>query len=293
VIEKRAGRQIFATAVAVLIVVLAAVPWVGAKQHGPKRPKNVRLYIFDCGVIRGLAASLYGFKPEEMATTDMSVACFLIVDPKGTLMWDVGVIPDSHLHADGTPVTEKRVFIVSKALQPQLASVGYKPEDITYLAFSHYHQDHTANANMFAGSTWLARPVERDAMFAEKPPSQAVFDYYKDLKDSKTILIDKDEYDVFGNGNVILKSAPGHTPGHQVLVLNLKKTGKIILSGDLYHYPEERTLNRVPKSDWDPSQTAASRAMIEDYMKKTGAQLWIQHDYTANQKLKKAPAYYE
>jgi len=92
---------------------------------------------------------------------------------------------------------------------------------------------------------------------------------------------------------VILKSAPGHTPGHQVLFLKLSKTGPIVLSGDLYHYPEERAQHQVPKTDFNREQTAASRASIEAFLKKTGAQLWIQHDLTVNAKLKKAPAYYD
>src|SRR5204863_3817681 len=103
------------------------------------------------------------------------------------------------------------------------------------------------------------------------------------LAKSKTVIINKDDdYDVFGDGKVVLKSAPGHSPGHQVLFLDLPKTGKVVLGGDLYHYPEERTLNRIPPRDFNPQQTAASRAAIEAFLKKTGATLWIQHDIAGN-----------
>ena len=57
-------------------------------------------------------------------------------------------------------------------LLPQLAALGYTPADITYLSMSHYHSDHTANANAFAGSTWLVRLAERDMMF--NPPAGAI-----------------------------------------------------------------------------------------------------------------------
>jgi hypothetical protein len=67
----------------------------------------------------------------------------------------------------------------------------------------------------------------------------------------------------------------------------------VVLGGDLYHYPEERTLNRVPPRDFNPKLTADSRAALEDFLKKSGAALWIQHDIVGNAKLKKAPAYYE
>ncbi len=178
-------------------------------------------------------------------------------------------------------------------LLPQMAAVGYAPGDITYLSMSHYHGDHVANANAFAGATWLVRKVERDRMFADTPIPRADPANYSALKTSRTILLDRDEWDVFGDGSVVIKYTPGHTPGHNVLFLKLQKTGPVVLSGDLYHYPEERTLNRLPVADFDKAQTAASRAALEVFLKKTGAQLWIEHDIVANRKLKKAPAFYE
>ena len=65
------------------------------------------------------------------------------------------------------------------------------------------------------------------------------------------------------------------------------------MSGDLYHYPEERKLNRFPTREFNKDQTAASRAAIEGFLKESGAQLWIEHDINANAKLSKAPKYYE
>ena len=114
------------------------------------------------------------------------------------------------------------------------------------------------------------------------------------IKDSKSISLDTDEYDVFGDGSVVLKAAPGHSPGHQVMVLNLPKTGRIMVAGDLYHYPQERTLHRPPPdTEFSVQQSAASRVMIEEYLKKTKTEIWVEHDFVANAKLKKSPAYYE
>ena len=101
------------------------------------------------------------------------------------------------------------------------------------------------------------------------------------------------EYDVFGDGTVVLKSTPGHTEGHQVLALRLAKTGNVVLSGDIYHYPEEVTTGRVPTIDVNKQQTIQSRKELDAYLKKNKAQLWIQHDLAAFEKLKKAPQYYE
>ena len=110
---------------------------------------------------------------------------------------------------------------------------------------------------------------------------------------AKTVVLNGEDHDVFGHGTVVLKSTPGHTPGHQSLFLKLPKTGNVLLSGDLYHYPEEITLKKVPLTDPDREQTAKSREKIEEFVKANNAQLWIQHDYTAGTKRKVAPEFYD
>jgi N-acyl homoserine lactone hydrolase len=275
-----------ATAVTGAAILLAAL------TAAPAPSKSPRLYIFDCGVIKGLGVELFGFKPGEVPIRDFFVPCYLVVHPKGTLMWDVGVIPDSAFKPDGAPVTERQ-STVNRPLLPQLAALGYTPADITYLSMSHYHSDHTANANAFAGSTWLVRLSERDMMF--NPPEGAIVQSasFASLKTAKTRILNEDEYDVFGDGTVVIKSAPGHTPGHTVLFLKLKKFGPLLVAGDLYHYPEEKTMNRFPSFEFDKAQSARSRADIDAFLKATKAQLWIEHDAATNATLKKAPEFYE
>jgi N-acyl homoserine lactone hydrolase len=279
--------------IALVIAALLAPVAAHAQHKAPAPPKSLRLYVFNCGSLNISDPERFRFKKEELATTNLSVGCYLIVHPKGTLMWDVGAVPDSALKAGEKSALEGYATI-TETLKSQMEKIGYEPSDIEYLAFSHYHYDHVANANQFAGATWLARKVERDAMFAPKLPDNKMNPAnYSALKDAKTILIPTDDYDVFGDGTVVMKLAPGHTPGHQVLFLKLKKTGPIVLSGDLYHYPEERKLKRVPTFEFDQQQTVETREKIEAFLKESGAQLWIQHDYAANAKLKKAPQFYE
>jgi N-acyl homoserine lactone hydrolase len=285
-------RRVLSPTIRAVVVFLAFAPFL-LSQTRAKPPKSVRLYVFDNGVIKGLDPAIFHFKKEELATTDMVVCSYLIVHPKGTLMWDSGAIPDADLKADGSPVTQER-FTATKTLKSQLAAVGYTPKDITYFGLSHYHVDHIANANDFAGSTWLVQQPERDAMFAEKggaPVAQRA--KYMALKDSKTKILNGQDYDVFGDGTVVIKPAYGHTPGHQVVYLKLAKTGPILLAGDLYHYQEERGTDKTPTFDFDRDQSLASRAAIEAFVKKTGAQLWIEHDLAHFNQLKKAPSYYE
>src|SRR5579863_92070 len=290
-LPRMCSRKLIATMLQTVAVFLALAPLL-ISQTRPKPPKSVRLYVFDNGVIKGLDPATFHFKKEELATTDMVVCSYLIVHPKGTLMWDSGAIPDADLKADGSPVTQAR-FTATKTLKSQLAAVGYAPQDITYFGLSHYHGDHVANANAFAGATWLVQQPDRDAMFAEKGPPITQRDRYIALKDSKTKILKGEDYDVFGDGTVVVKAAYGHTPGHQVLYVKLAKTGPILLAGDLYHYQEERNTDKTPTFEFDHDQSLASRAVVEAFIQKTGAQLWIEHDLANFNKQKKAPGYYE
>jgi glyoxylase-like metal-dependent hydrolase (beta-lactamase superfamily II) len=263
-------------------------------------PKLLRLYVFDCGVLQPTVEGVerYHVTTAEVGETRMPVPCFLIAHPRGTLMWDVGVIPDSIVESQQPKGARSNVnptvtATVTRTLRSQLAEIGYAPTDITYVAVSHAHIDHTANLNAFSAATWLTPKSERDFMWAENNP-RVNPSFYTELQRSKSIVLDKDEHDVFGDGRVVIKSAPGHTPGHQVLVLNLASTGRVMLSGDLYHYPQERTLRRPPPdNEYSVSGSAASRVTIEEYLQKTGTALWIEHDFVANAKLKKSPSYYE
>jgi N-acyl homoserine lactone hydrolase len=289
---------------ALVLAVLAFAPAclaAAACAASPPGAPGLRLYVLDCGAIHVADTMRYQLRREEVAHADLAVACFLVVHPQGTLMWDTGAVPDAEWTPTGStlvhrltlPDGQTRDIDLTRALGPQLREIGHPPESIRFLALSHYHYDHTANANAFAHATWLVRKVERDAMFATPAPGTTRPDSYAALRASTVAIVDSDARDVFGDGSVVIKSAPGHTPGHQMLYLRLARTGPVLLSGDLYHYPEERTLDRFPVFEFDQEQTRRTRAEIEKYLVATGAQLWIQHDAGANAALRKSPAFYD
>ena len=97
---------------------------------------------------------------------------------------------------------------------------------------------------------------------------------------------------MFGDGTVILKFTPGHTPGHQSLYVKLVHTGGVVIAGDLYHYAEERTLHRMPKEE-ETTGTPASRDMIERFLKEKNAQLWIGHSTVFFKNAIKSPGWYD
>lgn len=271
-----------------VVFTCACVFGQSAKKAQP--PKSVRLYVMDCGRLDIPDTSAYRLKKEELASAPMSAPCFLVTHPKGTLMWDTGPVADTTFK---NGVGKLRYATTTKTLTSQLAQVGYAPSDITYLALSHFHWDHVGNANLFAGSTWLTPKAERDYMFMEPPSTRTEPQNFAQLKNAKTVYITTESYDVFGDKTVMIEAAPGHSPGHQVLYLKLAKFGSLVVSGDLYHYPEERARGLVPTTEFNADQTVASRVRIEKLIKDTKAQFWIQHDLIGNAKLKKSPEFYE
>lgn len=287
-----ARLSIIATVMAVLAL------WVGASATSAELPAPPavtipRLYVIDCGTITNDRPERAGLTREEVKYVDFAVTCYLIVHPKGTLLWDTG-LPDSMV---GRPLYENMVghygLLKVNTLVGQLADLGYRPDGIDYLAMSHLHIDHSGNANLFVKSTWLVAKPEYDSVFSAsaQPSSYLGFENFDRLKDAKTVMVGPD-YDVFGDGSVVIKQAFGHTPGHSVLAVRLVHTGWVVLAGDLYHYPEERSLRRIGAAEAKTS-APASRAAIEAWAKSHNAQVWLSHDMQFFKMARHSPTFYD
>jgi len=175
----------------------------------------------------------------------------------------------------------------------QIAKLGLSMGDFDYVSLSHFHFDHVGIANEVEGATLIIQKKEYDAAFADSVKVPGYYsEFYENLRKSKKIIID-DEYDVFGDDSVRLLPAPGHTPGHQVLFLDLPETGPIVLAGDLYHFQKSREKKYVPAFNVDSVQSLESMHRIEAFVEDKGAHLWIQHDLVQFNKLMKAPQYYK
>ena len=252
---------------------------------------SLKLYVFDCGVIRLGTLDGFSIADDETNVRDLSVPCYVIEHENGRLLWDGGLV-SSTADVDGWQ-GEGMLTRLDKTFGEQLPAIGLDMTSFDYAAYSHMHWDHVGVANEVVGATLIIQQKELDATFSDEVTvpgiRQSLFD---NLRTAEQIVIAGD-YDVFGDGRVRIISAPGHTPGHQVLFIDLANTGPIVLSGDLYHFALSRQDRRVPSFNVDRELTLASMDRVEALVQDTGATMWIEHELALFETLNKAPAFYD
>ncbi len=241
-----------------------------------------RLYIMDCGQNAALDQSRWSPGVNVGKPIELSDNCYLIRHGSDWLLWDTGY-PDA---VAGKPVTTPvGTATRAKTLAAQLSEVGVKPSDIRFVAVSHTHGDHVGNVAMFPDSTLLIQKAEFDWAFApdKKPP----------FRGDRPVRELEGDLDVFGDGSVTIISTPGHTPGHQSLLVHLPKTGWVVLSGDAAHFKDNWDNRRVASMNTSAEQTLASYKRIAELLAEKQAQLWINHDKPQSLGQKHAPEFYD
>lgn len=264
-----------------LTAAIAALAACGQSTAPTTQAPAVELYAMDCGAAAFSNVDMFaddGAFANQART--LFVPCYLIRHPSGDLIWDTGLpeaIADmpNGLTPEGFPVH----FEVPVKLTAQLAQLNLAPGDIEFLSFSHMHSDHTGNGNLFAGSTWIVDVDERTRMFdADHRADPRDFNNYNELENAETRLIEGDgDHDVFGDGSVTIVQAPGHTPGHTILRVNLVNAGVVLLTGDMWHLTESRERRTVPRFNTDRAQTLASMDKVEALAVQTNARIIRQH----------------
>lgn len=246
---------------------------------------DLKIYVFNAGEILVKEISLFNPGVDVGQTKQFTNTAFLIRHPKGDLMWDTG-LADELSFLDGGNDNPNFTMKVPVMLRTQMEELGVTTEEIEYLAMSHYHGDHIGNANLFMSSKLLLQQEEYDSLFNRSTSTPLVDSLINNPYEKLN-----GDYDVFGDSTVIIKRAPGHTPGHQVLYVDLPVTGPIVLSGDLYHFTKNRELKGVPGFNTDKEGTLQSMDAIEAFIKEKNATLWIQHDAEQMATIPHAPEY--
>lgn len=268
-----------------LIGVLAALAITGSAAAQTKGGIE-KLYILTCG--EGVAGDISRWSPGVNVGKPMDFVdnCYLIRHAQGWMLWDTGVPDAIAAMPDGQPPAQAGAthWRRPKTLAAELQTVGVQPAEIKFLAVSHSHGDHVGNVALFPQATLLVQKAEYEwpgpqgaARFPVGQPVQKL----------------EGDHDVFGDGSVTILSTPGHTPGHQSLLVRLPKTGALVLSGDAVHFQSNWENRGVPANNTNKDQSLASMQRIADILAKEKATLWINHDKAQRDSLKMAPAFYE
>src|ERR1700678_3126724 len=269
------------------VVALSALVLSIGFAHAQSGKSGVeRLYILNCG--EGVAGDISRWSPgvNEGKSMDFVDNCYLIKHSQGWFLWDTGItdavpdMPNGLAPADPKAVTWHR----PKKLASQLEQLGVKPSDIKAMAISHTHPDHIGNVEMFPNAMLYVQKSEYEWPGANNAPR---------FKPEHPVTKLEGDRDIFGDGSLVVLSTPGHTPGHQSLLVKLPKTGEVVLSGDAVHFKSNWENRGVPANNFSKEQTLASMQKIADHLAQDKAQLWINHDKAQRDPLKMSPEFYE
>jgi N-acyl homoserine lactone hydrolase len=257
-----------------------------------------KLFRLDCG--RSLANDESVWTPGENVgrSIEFSSTCWVINHGSEWLLWDAGVPESAHNDPRGWSTLPKLiVYHLDRTLTDQLAEIGLNPNDITRVAISHTHGDHIGNVAMFANATILMQQAEHSWINSPNGPNDNVNQLMalarQLLGTPKNLQLIDGAADVFGDGSVTLVPTPGHTPGHQSLLVNLKNFGFIILSGDVVHSEENFERDIVPSLNTNKQDSLASMEKIRQLIATYKATLFINHYKRQEDKLKLLPAFYD
>lgn len=265
----------------ILIVFLATAFLIscnGEKKEASATSKpEIKMYRLDGGTI--MVNNLEIFSQGDLykgKTKQFANSYFIIDHPKGKLVWDTG-LPNNLVGKEPFTSPDGNFTVSRQATAgSQLKAIGLNPADINYLALSHTHFDHTGAATVFKNATWLVQEKEYTYVKSEETQENNP-DQYEAVRKISKIQILNGDHDVFGDGTVVIKSMPGHTPGHSALYVDLP-SGAVLLSGDLYHFNENRDGKVVPQFNTSVKETKASMEAFEAFAKAKNATVILQHE---------------
>ncbi len=270
---------------AVIAVVLGAATRSTPAQTQQAVGTAERLYVIECG--QGVAPDQARWSPgvNEGKPFEMVTNCFLIKHAQGWMLWETGVgdtfasLQEGRVGTGGGPT-----WRLAKTLAVQLEEIGVRPAEVKYVAVSHTHNDHIGNVEMFPKAMLLVQKAEYEW---PNPLGPGRF------KPGHPVTKLEGDRDVFGDGSVTLLSTPGHTPGHQSILIRLAKTGPVLITGDAAHFKDNWDNRRVPSFNVDKEKSLASMQRLAAMLAQSKAQLWIHHDKAQSDSEKKSPQFYD
>jgi N-acyl homoserine lactone hydrolase len=257
-----------------------------------------KLYRLDCGRSIANDESIWTPGENQGRSIEFSSTCWLVKRGNQWLLWDTGVPEATANDPNGWTTLPKLIlYHLDKTITGQLAEIGLKLPDVTYVAISHTHGDHIGNVTLFSDAEILIQRTEYEWIYGGNGPNENVNQLMalarRLMGNPRNLRLTDGDLDVFGDGSVTLVSTPGHTPGSQSLLVHLRNSGFIILSGDVVHLEENFAKSRVPSLNTDKQASIESMEKIRQIIKTYKATMFINHDKKQTDGLKLLPAFYD
>jgi glyoxylase-like metal-dependent hydrolase (beta-lactamase superfamily II) len=253
---------------------------LAAMQGAPadKKPTDLSLWRLDCGQFAmkdfgAFFSDTFAYKPGQPKA--IASSCYLIRHANRYMLWDTGV---TGALAGKTHDSPAQTMTLKRTIVDQLKDIGVRPDQIEIIGISHYHADHTGQASDFPRAKLVIGKGDFDALKGAAAPGGGDPSHLKHwLSGGGTVLEATGDVDVFEDGRVIMLDTPGHTPGHNALLVKLQ-SGNVLLTGDLYHFTEQVAIKGVPPFNTDRADTLASMDRFDKIAKNLDAKVIIQHE---------------
>ena len=221
---------------------------------------------------------------------------YVVRHPQGTVLFDSGAHPQLGTDPHARMGDAAGSFVVQLSpedhITRRLASIGLTPADIDIVVQSHLHFDHAG------GLEWLTHApilVQREELkFAFDPPVyQASIYLLADFDHGLNWQELDGDHDIFGDGRLVALSTPGHTRGHQSLMVRLDDQVVILLADAAYLLSKMRA-RLLPGVLWSPDALIATWDRVEALEREHDALLLTTHDLDFRERVRMAPeAWYE
>lgn len=251
----------------------------------------MKLFAFHCGKERTLRSILDPFDDDCGSIIEPPYFFYMVQHPEQTLLFDTG----AHVSFIDDPATRlgAGADLYDIVMEPgedvvsRLDSAGVKPESVGHIVQSHLHYDHAGGLEFFPDADVYVQKAELP--FAQNPPIYQRAEYVPaDFEHPINWKHLDGEYDVFNDGRVIIFPTPGHTPGHQSLLVKLKEKNYILV-GDAAYDPTKMKERRLPGFLWNPDALISSWERIEELQRENDAELIFTHDLHFHGKTRLAP----
>lgn len=243
-----------------------------------RAPTSVRLYVFNSAhylVNQCLMTANTGCGSKVNITTTWSV----LVHPEGAVLFDTGVSKSAVGQSLGEQEMDIPLMYPGQEVTSQLTRIGLTPNDVRYVVHTHLHQDHVGGSIDVPGATFICQRTEYEYALEPDIPSM-VPEYPLDqigIGELRYETIEGD-VDLFGDDIVQIIGTPGHTPGHQSVLVRLPESGPIILTGDAIWTETCLEELALPSIIWSPPEYVRSRRRLVALRESLGARWFFSHD---------------